>query len=184
MSIVSIHSATRADEHASRIDRASLQRSPTLNFGYLAILHEPEGYTGGYLVVNLWRRPLEFRLSTTVLPSRVQQILYGDTLGPYICGELIGKTLVERTATSADLILTNCESALELRLTVETPIVWLKEQAPDDGEAICHPSFPSDARVAGELLARLEPALERSEPFARIREALCEARKLGMTNRG
>src|SRR5207302_2786713 len=111
--------------------------------------HEPEGYLGGYLVVNRWGRPLEFRLSTTVQPSRVQQILYGDTLAPYIYGELIGKTLVERTATAADLILTNCDSALELRLTVATPIVWLKEEGPEDGAAICHPGFPSDAHVAG-----------------------------------
>ena len=49
----------------------------TLNLGFLMIVHEPNGYAGGYLVTNQWGRPLEFRLSTAVQPNRVQQVLYG-----------------------------------------------------------------------------------------------------------
>ena len=56
-----------------------------LNLGFLTVLHEASGYRGGYLVTNVWGRPLEFRLSTAVQPTRVQQILYGGTLQPYIC---------------------------------------------------------------------------------------------------
>ena len=54
--------------------------APALNLGFLTVLNEPSGYLGGYLVTNVWGRPLEFRLSTAVQPNRVQQILYGSTL--------------------------------------------------------------------------------------------------------
>src|SRR5437868_2975525 len=59
----------------------------TLNLGFLTVLHETNGYLGGYLVTNNWGRPLEFRLSTAVQPNRIHQILYGGTLEAYICRE-------------------------------------------------------------------------------------------------
>src|SRR5262245_48274194 len=64
------------------------------HLGFLTVLHEASGFIGGYLVTNLWGRPLEFRLSTAVQPNRVQQILYAQTLARYICGDLISRTLV------------------------------------------------------------------------------------------
>src|SRR5437868_13924259 len=106
---------------------------PTLNLGFLTILHESNGYLGGYLVTNFWGRPLEFRLSTAVQPNRVQQILYGGTLQPYLCGDLIGKTLVEKTTTTANYILTDREAALDLRECLEVPVAWLA--AADDPQA-------------------------------------------------
>src|SRR5438046_7062929 len=87
--------------------------SATPNLGFLTVLHEPSGYLGGYLVTNLWGRPLEFRLSTAVQPNRVQQILYAGTLQPYICADLIGKTLVEKTTAPVQLVFTDTEAALD-----------------------------------------------------------------------
>ena len=55
--------------------------------GFLTIVRDANGFLGGYLVTNLWGRPLEFRLSTAVQPNRVQQILYGHTLNSFICGD-------------------------------------------------------------------------------------------------
>ena len=71
--------------------------SATVNLGFLTILQESNGFLGGYLITNQWGRPLEFRLSTAVQPNRIHQILYGQTLQGYLCGELIGKTLVEKS---------------------------------------------------------------------------------------
>src|SRR5205814_3245787 len=95
--------------------------------GFLTILEETNGYLGGYLVTNVWGRPLEFRLSTAVQPNRVQQILYGGTLQPYICAELIGKTLVDKTGVPVQLILTDREPVLELRCCLEVPVAWLAQ---------------------------------------------------------
>src|SRR5260221_11494922 len=97
----------------------------TPNLGFLTVLHENAGYLGGYLVTNGWGRPLEFRLSTAVQPNRVQQILYGATLKPYIYADLIGKTLVEKCGTAAALIITDCAPALEWRQCIATPSACL-----------------------------------------------------------
>jgi hypothetical protein len=180
---------------------AATTAATTLNLGFLTVLHEASGYLGGYLVTNQWGRPLEFRLSTAVQPNRVQQILYAGTLQPYICADLIGKTLVDKTGTAAQLVLTDREPVLELRLKVETPVVWLAPPAdplaaalgrngaevrPAEGERgplLCHPRFPGDVAVVREMLGRLDGALDLGEPFVRIREAIGEARKMGVTQR-
>src|ERR1700730_13086939 len=99
------------------------------NLGFLTIMHEPAGYLGGYLVTNQWGRPLEFRLSTAVLPNRVQQILYGDTRQPYLCAELIGKTLIDKTTTQVQVIITDKETVLPLRQHVPIPVGWIGDAA-------------------------------------------------------
>jgi hypothetical protein len=166
-----------------------------INLGFLTIVHEPNGYLGGYLLTNQWGRPLEFRLSTAVQPNRVQQILYGDTLEPYLCADLIGKTLVEKASVVPHLILTDCAAALELRQRLETPVAWLAgEGYTSEGREmpirpicersrpiLCHQRFPQDRVVVQELLDRLEGLVDPAEPFARIREAMTEARKIGVT---
>ncbi|MBV9125566.1 MAG: hypothetical protein JO112_19630 [Planctomycetes bacterium] len=177
--------------------------SAALNLGFLTVLHEASGYLGGFLVTNLWGRPLEFRLSTAVQPNRVQQILYGGTLQPYICADLIGKTLVDKTGTPVQLVLTDREPVLDLRLRVAVPVAWVAppgdplaetlaargaEVLPAEqgrGPVVCHPRFPADAPAIREILERLDGTLDLAEPFARIREAVGEARKMGVTlNRG
>src|SRR5436305_14698670 len=70
---------------------------PAPNVGFLAILQDPSGTLGGYLVTNSWGRPLEFRVTSAVQPNKVQAILYGASLPAYLCGELIAKTLVEKS---------------------------------------------------------------------------------------
>jgi hypothetical protein len=170
--------------------------------GFLTILHEASGYLGGYLVTNTWGRPLEFRLSSAVQPNKVQQILYGGTLLPYICADLIGKTLVDKAGVPIGLVVTDREAVLDLRLKLEAPVLWLA--AADDPRAIalaggptcvapaaagrgpllCHPRFAAeDVPAARELLGRLDSAFDLAEPFGRIREAIAEARKLGVTSR-
>jgi hypothetical protein len=129
--------------------------------GFLTVLDEGNGYVGGYLVTNVWGRPLEFRLTSAVQPNRVQQILYGETLVPYLCGDLIGKTLVDKSSTAVQLVVTDREEALSLREKLEVPVVHV-----------------GDAEAVRSLLAKLDTSLDLREPFGRIREAITEARKL------
>jgi hypothetical protein len=158
------------------------------NLGFLTVVQEPGGYVGGYLVTNAWGRPLEFRLSSAVQPNRVQQILYGDTLTSYVCGELIGKTLVEKTATPANLIVTDQPFALDLRLRLELPVaLWQPTDTASPGPLVqpnlrCHAQFPDDGTVIRGILEKLG-TFDLGEPFQRIREALSEARKLGVASR-
>ena len=156
---------------------AALQAA-TSNLGFLTILREGTGYLGGYLVTNGWGRPLEFRLSSAVQPNRVQQILYGASLEPYLCGELLGKTLLEKTSAPAQVILTDHPAALNLRLHVETPIALANLDDPAN-PLTPHDHFPSDGPVFRALLERLGH-FDFGEPFQRIREAIGEARKMGV----
>jgi hypothetical protein len=151
----------------------------TTNLGFLTILREGTGYVGGYLVTNSWGRPLEFRLSSTVKPNRVQQILYGQSLEPYICADLLGKTLIEKTATGAGVVLTDYAAALDLRLRLDMPVglVCLDDPA---RPLSAHAHFASDVPVLRDLRDRLGN-FDFAEPFTRIREAIAEARKLGVT---
>jgi hypothetical protein len=157
-----------------------------LNLGFLTVLHEPTGYVGGYLVTNAWGRPLEFRLSTAVQPNRVQQILYAGTLETYVCAELIGKTLVEKTGVPVRLLVTDTEAVLDLRLRLEVPVAWVAPAEgmpgglPVRGRVHCHRRFPDDAAAVAEVLDRVAGLLDLAEPFVRIREAVGEARKMGV----
>src|SRR5262245_18860040 len=151
--------------------------TPGVTLGFLTVLHEANGYLGGYLVTNQWGRPLEFRLSTAVQPNRVQQVLYGATLQPYICGDLIGKTLVDKTGTPAQLVVTDREPVLDLRLSVEFPVVWLapvddplgarlaehgaaiRSAAQGQAAILCHPRFPADVAAVRGLLDRVDGSI-------------------------
>jgi len=161
--------------------------------GFLSIVQEAGGVLGGYLVTNLWGRPLEFRLSTAVQPNRVQQILYGPTLTEYLYADLIGKTLVEKTATLPGLIVTDSFQALGLRDRVGIPVLAIVPKLGDDGIELVHAraSVPlilasrhsDDQLIVIDRLDRLDPSIDLAEPFTRIREAIAEARKMGVSNR-
>lgn len=172
-----------------------------LNIGFLTVLQEPGGHVGGYLVTNGWGRPIEFRLSTAVQPNRVQQILYGRTLQSYICADLIGKTLFDKTSTQVQLVVTDREPVLDLRQRIDVPVLWVAGQEDplgtwmvqqgaevrpalsERGPLVRHIRFPGDGSALRVMLDRLDGALDLNEPFGRIREAIAEARKMGVTSR-
>jgi hypothetical protein len=170
-----------------------------IHVGFLTVLQEADGYLGGYLVTNQWSRPLEFRLTSTVQANRVQQILYGNTLQSYICADLIGKSLVEKALAPVQCLFTDREAVLDLRIHVTVPVVWLarsgdplaedlaENQAclrPTGGQGdlqlLCHPRYTEDQSILRALLARVDQTLDLNEPFARIRDALTEARRMGV----
>ncbi len=148
------------------------------------------------MLTNAWGRPLEFRLSTAVQPTRVQQILYGPTLEEYLHAELIGKALVEKAIQPPTLIITDRIAALSLRDRLAVPVVAVRT-APLEGQedliSIPHPrssvmlsistKHAADRAALEERLERVDPAVDLAEPFARIREAVAEARKSGAMNR-
>ena len=166
--------------------------APCLNLGFLSVLQEGTSFLGGYLVTNPWGRPLEFRLSSAVQPNKVQQILYGDTLPGYLCGEVIGKTLIEKTATPVQWVLTDNPCVLDLRPHVAFPIGLSYNVVDPDrpmpgllvqSRLYCHAQYPDDVAAIRAILEKLG-SFDFAEPFARIREAMKEARKMGLTTRG
>jgi hypothetical protein len=161
------------------------------NLGFLSVVQEPSGFAGGFLVANAWGRPIEFRLSSAVQPNKVQQILYGDTLESYLCGEVIGKTLIDKAAAQVDLVLVDNPLALDVRRCIETPVgLWHAIADPDQPppgilvqpRLYCHAHFPDDADKLRAMIDGIG-SFDFSEPFTRIREAMNEARKMGVTMR-
>lgn len=168
---------------------ASIEPTSVSLLGFLSVFRDAGGaWTGGYLVTNTWGRPLEFRMSSAVQPNKVQQILYGETLHAYLCGEVIGKTLIEKTATPAQWLFVDNPRSLEVRLHVGMPVgLWyniVDADQPWPGLVVqsrlyAHPSYPDDVPAMREQIEKLGP-FDFGEPFARIREAMTEARKLGV----
>ena len=161
---------------------------PLPAFGFLTVLESPEhGFFGGYLVLSSQGRPLEFRCSTPIAPSRAQQILYGPTLRPYLLSEVIGQVLVAGSELPVSVILTDQRDMLPLGLLRREGIV-LVEPLPEDGLLCASTSFavagccltPTELTEASndELLGMLAPLVAHvnlCEPFGRILAALNEA---------
>ena len=170
-----------------------------VQIGFLTISADGGGWLGGYLVTNGWGRPLEFRLSTVVQPNRVQQILYGPTLKEYVAGELIGRTLIEKTATTIDMLFTDTLAVMALRRRFELPVLAIlpriSDDKPTDDPTLTslndpHSSAPiwyqptfGDREKIAKMLQSVDAGMDLSEPFARIREAMGEARKMGANYR-
>jgi hypothetical protein len=163
-----------------------------LQVGFLAVVEEGGGFQGGYLVTNAWGRPLEFRFTSPVRPTRVQQALYGKTLRPYMCGEIIGKAIVQKAAAQPELILTDCQWMRDLRAEFSCPLIWLTQPDPieppnreelvarsADMVLLAHSRYTADVSIVQAVLARLA-IIDLAEPFGRIREALAEVRQQGL----
>ncbi len=127
---------------------------PTI--GFLTVVEHAQGLFGGYLLLNLLGRPLEFHCTTPVKPNRAQEILYGPTLAPYLYGELIGQTLVAKASHKPLVVLTDLAAVLAMRNQSGVPV------------ALVHREDASDARSQSgqQLLWRLRRAACAARPRA------------------
>lgn len=171
---------------------AETGKSDGLRLGFLTSLALGErGFVGGLLVTNHMGRPLEFQCTAPVRPNRTQEILYGPTLGPFLLGDVIGRTLIEKATVKPTLVLVEVPQLLELRVQTSIPIACLEST---DLKAEGAVRFPVDARrlrlgmqslvfapdfdddleaIRGK--ANLVPKeADLSEPFGRVRDALQE----------
>jgi hypothetical protein len=163
--------------------------------GFMAITVE-QGYLGALLVTNSWGRPLEFRMTTSVNPNKVQQILYGPTLESHIVSELIGKALLDKAAVVPQMILTDHPLGLDMQQGLEAPVVFVDRRGiagdslhqvrglPDGMAKVCikQPNESLESRIASVFEA-LPSRIDLIDPFHRAQEAMLEARKLGSGSR-
>ena len=166
-----------------------------LRLGFLTAIEVPDrGFVGGLLVTNHCGRPLEFQCTAPVKANPTQEILYGPTLAPFILGELIGGTLVEKAGVKPHLILTDHVQILELRNHVEQPVALVEtETAAGDSAEIdesrsiklgrqsvrFHPSHGEDHLAVSRDSRHIPIDADLKEPFERVREALHETLRSG-----
>ena len=100
-------------------------------FGFLTAVDAPShGLFGGYLLVDLAGRPLEFHCTAPVKVSRAQQILYGATLQSHLHGRQIGATLLAEGTVAPEVVLTDLESMLHVRSYTNLPVALVAGTAP------------------------------------------------------
>jgi hypothetical protein len=129
--------------------------------GFLTAIELPDrGYVGGLLVTNQFGRPLEFQCTAPLKPNRTQEILYGPTLVPYVLGDLIGRTLIEKVGIKPHLVLTERHELLGLRELVDIPVACVDELLAD-GRAVASEvtssAEPDETAVAPQLVPSEEP---------------------------
>jgi hypothetical protein len=176
--------------------------------GFLTVVQHPQyGLFGGYLVLNMAGRPLEFHCTAPIKPNRAQEILYGPTLESFLYGEQIGRTLLNQASNSPLLVCTDQMPALATREHTSTPLVLV---LPPEGETTdehertdrvfrvdaAHRGGPrlaifqlgrnrlampeqavEDRRLITERLGEVAESFDLAEPFQRIREAIEEAQQ-------
>jgi hypothetical protein len=163
--------------------------------GFLTAIEVPErGFVGGLLVTNHFGRPLEFQCTAPLKPNRAQEILYGPTLIPYVLGDLIGRTLIEKVGVKPHLVLTERNDLLPMRELVSIPVACFDEQ-PASGESPAaaepspcrlgrqilrfHAAHADDQSVAQKGASSVPQDADLREPFERVREALNETAQTG-----
>ncbi len=131
------------------MEATSRKTKPAL--GFLTVTDHPQdGLFGGYLVLNMAGRPLEFHCTAPIKPNRAQEILYGHTLEAFIYGEQIGQTLINQSSTSTQLVFTDREPALAARQHVSAPLVMV---------------LPSDPRIMPPVEGDSATAAESAKTF-------------------
>jgi hypothetical protein len=140
---------------ASQLLMPNESAKPEATFGYLSMLEFVDhGYFGGYLIVSVLGRPLEFHCTAPVRPSHAQRILYGPTLEPYLLGEQIAGSLLDVAKLTPSLILSNREATLHARPRAGAPMAWLIEKQ-EQSESLSHPDC-SNKRDASSAFCRSE----------------------------
>jgi hypothetical protein len=127
--------------------------------GFLTVVDHPQhGLFGGYLVLNKCGRPLEFHCTAPIKPNRAQQILYGPTLAPFLYGEQIGQTLVQKGRHEPLVVCTDLEPVLAVRPHVSMPVVLVLSPAPtasnDTSACIEIPHFGGQEKI----IQRVDPS--------------------------
>ena len=159
------------------------------HLGFLWVAETNLGFVGGLLVTNHRGRPLEFQCTTPVKANRTQEILYGNSLKPFLFGELIGKTLCERISVHPDLIVVQQDELMELRGHQKAPVVYLLPEdcrdLPDEDRVQIgnqsvrfNPEFPEDVEQIRERARLISGDADLEEPLERVREALNETVKV------
>lgn len=163
--------------------------------GFLSVRHHTEhGYFGGYLVLNMRAKPLEFHCTVPVKPNRAQVLLYGPTIHDFVCGEQIAMALYSKAKLKTPLVITDSASVLALQHVSQVGVALLKNAAEGDQDQSL--SIPR-SNLKTKCLESTEPSVEvlqdskldsdklnatlknanfdLAEPFQRIVDALFEA---------
>lgn len=157
-------------------------------------------YRGCFLTTDLDTHPLEYRCSSMIKPTQLQQIVYGGVMLEHMFVRLLADPLFKAASQKPDLVLVREPLLLGMRSSATCPVLLIRPAAEVTGvlateshrqiiegqggkfEAVLvesHQEFLEDRSKAQDLLTKL---CKRNplKPFQRAAAALAHAHKEGI----
>lgn len=97
--------------------------SAKLAYG-IAYSSASKGYLGAILITDYKGFPLEFRYTDPIVPTKIQEVLYGEGLEKYLKIDIITDSLVKALSKDISVLFVQDEDLLEYK-GKEVPIVRL-----------------------------------------------------------
>ena len=162
---------------------------PVERLGFVTIVDVPElGFAGGMLVVSPAGRPIEFHCTPPVAENRTQKILYGQTYRGFLFCDQIASSLVDKSKSRPQLLVTDRSELLALDKIVDLPVALLCSEGQMEnrvsGFDVGGEKIVSQINDAGQLdwvksaCIAFTESLPLVEPFERIRLAIEEAQSV------
>ncbi len=161
-----------------------------ISLGFLTVVDSGDaGCVGGYLILNSGGRPLEFHCTAPVRANRAQQILYGESLTPFVFGELIARALIDKAAIKPSLVFADQVETLCVQGLTQLPVAYLAGESDVSGRSSRHrfevkgfqleiaSQFEAQTEILSRYVHRFTETIDLDEPFSRIRDAIDEAQR-------
>ena len=168
-----------------------MSETEEIRLAFIDVAVFPDGsIRGGILTTDVQTRPYEFRVTSPIRPTQVQQILYGTSLRDYVYGELICAPLVKATKENLSLVLVQEPSIAAMRPLVSVPVILIRHDGnqKDDGPRAVnfssHKSFQGELSFAKTILVPIMQNHDLIEPFERLKLALNEVHRTGVGEKG
>ena len=101
------------------------------HLGFLSVSEtSSQGFLGGLLILNRSGHPIEFHCTVPVHANRAQEILYGETLGSFLCAQQIAPSLYKHKKTPVAAVITDAPLLLSFAQTLDVPLLLLLDPMP------------------------------------------------------
>ena len=97
-----------------------------LKIGYVITTSTNLGYLGAILVSDEKGFPLEFQYTDPILPTKLQKVLYGNSLEKYLKVDVILDNLLKVLSNKVDLLIVKDEQLLDAH-NLKTDIIRVSE---------------------------------------------------------
>ncbi len=141
---------------------------------------------GGILTTDIETKPYEFRVTSPIKPTQIQQILYGSSLKEHVYGELICAPLIKATKEKLSIVLIKENYLMAMRPLVSVPVIYIHPNDAKVGDGIKsvslspHRNFQNELAYAQTILTPIMQKHDLLEPFERLRLALGEVHRAGL----
>ena len=162
-----------------------------IRLGFIDVkVYSDSSIRGGILTTDLETKPFEFRVTSPIKPTQIQQILYGSSLKDYVYSELICAPLIKATKEKLSIVLTRENYLMAMRPLVSVPVIFIHS----DGLQVegitpvslsAHRNFQNELTYAQTILTPIMQKYDLLEPFKRLELAFNEIHRarLGETEK-